>query len=151
MQRQLHDPDDPQTFLKCKLDFTERQKHAGAYAMHRDLLKLRREDPRISSQDANKLEVGTLGHETFLVRFFSDDSDDRLLMVNFGRDTFAEPCPQPLLAAPEGRHWKILWSSDDPAYGGNGTPEPDTDKGWRIPGVTTVLLKPTAGVKSDDK
>ena len=41
----LADPADPQTFERCKLDFSERQSHAAVYALHRDLLRLRREDP----------------------------------------------------------------------------------------------------------
>ena len=44
-QATLADPADPRTFERCKLDFTERQSHAEWYALHRDLLKLRREDP----------------------------------------------------------------------------------------------------------
>jgi len=39
------DPCDPATFEKCKLDWNEVERHATTYAMHRDLLRLRREDP----------------------------------------------------------------------------------------------------------
>src|SRR5205085_793147 len=41
----LPDPGKEETFARCKLDFTERARHAQVYALHRDLLKLRREDP----------------------------------------------------------------------------------------------------------
>ena len=45
MQSRLPDPGDPRTFEQSKLDFSERQQHAETYALHRDLLKLRRQDP----------------------------------------------------------------------------------------------------------
>ena len=35
------------TFERCKLDFSERDTHRELYVLHRDLLKLRREDPAI--------------------------------------------------------------------------------------------------------
>src|SRR5262249_27459404 len=39
----LPDPADPQTFARCKLDFTERETNREVYDLHRDLLRLRRE------------------------------------------------------------------------------------------------------------
>ena len=38
------------TFEACKLDFTEREKHAETYALHRELIALRHADPAFSSQ-----------------------------------------------------------------------------------------------------
>jgi len=40
----LADPGDPATFARCKLDLDERATHAAAYALHIDLLRLRRDD-----------------------------------------------------------------------------------------------------------
>jgi maltooligosyltrehalose trehalohydrolase len=37
-------PDDEATFRRCVLDFGERETHAAAYSLHRDLLALRRTD-----------------------------------------------------------------------------------------------------------
>ena len=45
MIARLSDPTDAHTFEQCKLDHAERASHAEAYALHRDLLRLRREDP----------------------------------------------------------------------------------------------------------
>ena len=44
----LPSPVDEATFEKCKLDLSERETHAGAYALHRDLLRLRRADAVIA-------------------------------------------------------------------------------------------------------
>jgi maltooligosyltrehalose trehalohydrolase len=47
------------------------------------------------------------------------------------------------LAPPPDCLWEILWSSEDPAYGGLGTPELDTpEHNWRIPGAAAVVMKP---------
>ena len=37
--------------------------------------------------------------------------------------------PEPLLAPPEGHDWELLWSSEHPAYGGNGAQHPSPDRG----------------------
>ena len=47
-----------------------------------------------------------------------------------------------LLAPPEGKGWSILWSSQDPRYGGGGTPPLDTDKNWHVPAEATVVMAP---------
>jgi maltooligosyltrehalose trehalohydrolase len=79
-----------------------------------------------------------------VLRFFTEDRHDRLLVVNLGRDLHLDPAPEPLLAPPEHRRWKTLWSSEDPCYGGSGTPPLDTETNWHIPGEAAVVLIPTA-------
>ena len=76
--------------------------------------------------------------------FSARRSDDRLLLVNFGVDLHLDPAPEPLLAPPEGTTWQTLWSSEDPRYGGTGTPQLDSEDNWRIPGHAAVALRPTA-------
>ena len=50
------------------------------------------------------------------------------------------------LRRPPAPAWEILWSSDDPAYGGAGTAPLDTEEGWRIPGQATVVLSRASGM-----
>ena len=45
-------PADPATFERCKLDHSERETHREIYALHRDLLKLRRERAGVSRATA---------------------------------------------------------------------------------------------------
>ncbi len=72
--------------------------------------------------------------------------DDRLLLVNLGIDLHLDPAPEPLLAPPADSGWIILWSSEDPQYGGTGTAPLDTPtrtgRTGRIPGHAAVVLKP---------
>ena len=65
-----------------------------------------------------------------------------LLLVNLGADLYLDPAPEPLLAPPEGRLWVVLWSSEDPRYGGGGTPPLETKNNWRIPGHSAVAMRP---------
>lgn len=148
-QAQLADPDDPQTFLQCKLDFSERERHAGLYALHQDLLRLRREDPLFRAQRPHGLDGAILSDEAFVLRYFSQTGDDRLLIVNLGRDLPLDPVPEPLLAPPEGRAWHVAWSSEQPRYGGHGMPPVETNGAWRLPGETAVVLVP--GNRSEEK
>ena len=56
-------------------------------------------------------------------------------------DLDLEPVPEPLLAPLTGLHWEVLWSSEDPKYGGSGAPPPEDDEGcWRLPGQAAVVL-----------
>ncbi len=84
--------------------------------------------------------------EAFLLRFAGDEKGDqggdRLLIVNLGIDLHLDPAPEPLLAPPTDSEWSILWSSENPKYGGIGTAPLDTEENWRIPGHAAVLLKP---------
>ena len=83
----LDDPADPATFARCVLDLNERQLHAGAYALHRDLLRLRRQDAAFRSPRAHGVDGAVLSPHAFVLRFFTDHHrDDRLLIVNLGGD-----------------------------------------------------------------
>ncbi len=140
-QAGVADPESPETFARCKLDWSERETHGEALALHRDLLRLRREDPVFRAQGAGWLDGTVLGREAFALRFFGETAGDRLLIVNLGKDLDLEPVPEPLLAPLTGSRWEVLWSSEDPKYGGSGAPPPEDDEGrWRLPGQAAVVL-----------
>jgi maltooligosyltrehalose trehalohydrolase len=127
-------------FRRSKLELVERDLNAGIYALHRDLIRLRKEDPAFSAQRWGGMDGAVLGTEAFVLRFFEDGAGDRLLLVNLGTDLHLDPAPEPLLAPPEHGEWKVLWSSEDPKYGGDGTPPPDSEDNWRIPGHAALVL-----------
>ena len=106
-------------------------------------LRLRREDPVFNSQTKiGTIDGAVLGPESLVLRFFGDQGNDRLLLLNLGRDIDCGPVPEPLLAPPEGMRWETLWSSEEPEYGGNGTDPPEKETGWRVPGQSAVVLRP---------
>ena len=136
----LADPCDRATFLRCKLDPAERTTHVQALALHRDLLALRRADPVFRAQQAGALDGAVLGAHAFVLRFFGGDEGDRLLLVNLGPDLELAPAPEPLLAPPDDAQWELLWSSDEPCYGGEGTTPLARDASWRVPAETALAL-----------
>lgn len=136
-------PVSEETFRACKLDFRERETHAAAYRLTKDLLTLRRTDPAFRAQAPRGLDGAVLGPQAFVLRFFRPDGQDRLLVVNLGCERLLATCPEPLLAPPPGCGWSILLSTDAPEYGGCGAYLPETaDAGWRLPGESAVVLKP---------
>ncbi len=64
------DPGDPATFERCKLDHSERETHREIYDLHRDLLKLRREEPVFRAQKRHGVDGAVLSSEAFLLRYF---------------------------------------------------------------------------------
>lgn len=142
LQKRLADPADTKTFERCKLDHRERELHREIYDLHRDLLRLRCEQPVFRSQRKRGLDGAVLSAMALLLRFFGERGDDRLLLVNLGTDLHLDPAPEPLLAPPANAEWRVLWSSESPEYGGVGTPDLETESNWLIPGHAAVLLEP---------
>lgn len=137
------DPAERATFEACKLDWSEVERHASTLALHRDLLRLRREEEVFRRQDPRGLDGATLDDHAFVLRFFADGDGDRLLLVNLGADLALSGASEPLLAPPGDMRWENLWSSEAYAYGGSGTP-PQLDRddgGWWVPGETAVVLR----------
>jgi len=139
----LDDPSDSSTFEQCKLDLAERRTHAHIYALHVDLLRVRREDVAFQLQGRSGFDGAVLSGSAFVLRFFTEDHcDDRLLLVNLGTDLERSSIPEPLLAPPADAEWRVRWSSEDPAYGGLGTPNLWVRGCWRIPGESATVLAP---------
>lgn len=135
----LPSPIDIATFHRCKLDLSERQTHAAAYTMHRDLLRIRRDTPAISRPA--KVDGAVIAPDALVLRYFCPEGDC-LLIVNLGCDLDLSPAPEPLLAPPAGTRWSPDWSSETVRYGGQGTAPLHSDEEWHIPGEAAVLFSP---------
>jgi maltooligosyltrehalose trehalohydrolase len=146
------DPSAPETFASCRLDWGERDApaHAQVLALHRDLLELRRDDPTLGREgdDGVTVDGAALDDQAFVIRYFGDDAagdgaEDRLLVVNLGRDLEPASIAEPLVAPPAGTIWRPAWSTDDPRYGGEGVRGPLAGRDLFLPAEAAVLLKPT--------
>ena len=135
-------PDDRDAFSRSKLDFSERKKNRELYNLHVDLLNLRREDSRLRLQSSGGIDGAVLGPASFVLRYFSEERDDRLLIVNFGERQILKPAGEPLLAPPSGFRWETLWTSDAPRYGGADSMALATEEQWLVPAESTVALRP---------
>jgi maltooligosyltrehalose trehalohydrolase len=139
----LADPADPETFHRCKLNFAERETHGAAYHLHVDLLRLRRQTPAFRAQRSSALDGAVLSQFAFVLRFFEpSQDDDRMLIVNLGPDLTRPSFAEPLLAPPLHRSWHLEWSSEDPRYGGCGTPDVRPDRSWHLPAECALVFAP---------
>jgi maltooligosyltrehalose trehalohydrolase len=139
VQERLPPPHAVETFARSKLDPSERRSHAEWLALHRDLLRLRREDPVFAAQARAAIDGAVLSTQALVLRW-DDEAGTRLLLVNLGPDLRLDPVPEPLLAPPDGREWSPIWSSEHPAYGGAGVPPLDPDAGWRLPAESATVM-----------
>jgi maltooligosyltrehalose trehalohydrolase len=152
----IPDPASDDTYGSSKLYWEERAtpQHRRVLTLHQDLLTLRREDPTFRAQGSFgvALEVAAINSSCGILRYFVDgassdsDTQDRLLIVNLGAGLDIPSPAEPLLSPPHGpsrSRWRILWSSEDPRYGGCGCGELESaETGWHIPGCAAALLKP---------
>lgn len=71
------------------------------------------------------IQGAVITQDCFILRWHNPHNkssmDDRLLLVNFARDLHWRPSAEPLVAPAVGTHWQIVFSSEDPQYGGSGT------------------------------
>ena len=144
----LYDPSDERTFLASKMDFHERVTHREVYDLPKDLLKLRQEITHFTRQTRGHMDGAVLDDNAFVLRFFDENfsGDEYLLVVNLGIDLKLSPAPEPLLAPPDGRMWTLHWSSEDPKYGGSGTPRFNSEMGnWTIMGQSAAVYSTVKG------
>ena len=109
-------------------------------ALHRDLLALRRTDPAFAAQQAPRGRA--LAPAALALRFARGDGLDRLLLLNLGPDLAPDRGPATPLEPADGREWRLIWSSEDPRYGGGGTPA-GARGGTLMPAESALLLAAT--------
>ena len=142
VQARLPIPAHESTFEGCKLDWDDRYRNPQLYMLHRDLIRLRHDDPRFAELKPRGVDGAVLGEHAFALRYFGEHpAHERLLIVNFGQQELFSPAPEPLLAPPAGHEWQILWTSESAEYGGTGLRRVVNDNGWTIFAEATVALK----------
>ncbi|MCY0997205.1 malto-oligosyltrehalose trehalohydrolase [Myxococcus sp. MISCRS1] len=135
---------DERAFRRSQLDWTERERRTGPLTLHRELLRLRREDSVLARQDGGQLMGAVLSESAFLLRYLGGEQEgDRLLLVNLGSELELSPCPEPLLAPPRDEGWRLGLSSEEVRFGGTGSCSLDSlrvETSWRVPGMTALWM-----------
>ena len=132
-------PHDPGVFERCKLDWNDRERNAATLDLHRDLLRMRRDDPPFPARDVH-IDGAVLAERMFVMRALDHPGGDRLLLVNLGQALHLGPVAEPLLAPPAAHDWDVIWSSESPRYGGSGTPHVLEEGPWQIPARCALLI-----------
>ncbi|RYE51042.1 MAG: DUF3459 domain-containing protein [Hyphomicrobiales bacterium] len=142
MAARLADPSHPETFLRSKLDWTQADANAGALALHRELIGLRRSDPALSQRSGARIDGAVLADAAMTLRYSMERPEQhRLLLANFGRDLVMDVLPEPLLAPPDGHRWTVCWSSEHPAFDGAGRVPVDLADVWILPADSALFLQ----------
>jgi maltooligosyltrehalose trehalohydrolase len=150
MQARLPLPHDPRTFERSILDWREYETNVHHRRLHEDLLAMRRKEAAFALQAAGRVDGAVLAENAFVLHYGTPAvEDERLLVVNLGPDLIAGSFAEPLVAPPNGCEWRLHWSSEDPEYGGVGTPDVLSDQGWRIPGHSAAVLEATQAKGSE--
>jgi hypothetical protein len=89
-----------------------------------------------SKLDLSKRERHAEAEQAFVLRYFDAAQD------NLGHGLSMDSAPEPLLAPPMGARWVVRWSTEDPRYGGFGTPPAEGDQGWHLPAESAIVLRP---------
>jgi maltooligosyltrehalose trehalohydrolase len=135
-QEALAAPHDPETFERCRLDWSERARNASIVALHRDLLTLRRTDETFRQQRTDVLTGAVFSDSALALRWTLDGRLDRLLLVNLGDELEVKPVNEPILAPPSDRSWRLLWSSE-------ANVPVDGDSSWRLPAECALVFAPS--------
>jgi maltooligosyltrehalose trehalohydrolase len=140
----VEDPASGDTFVRCKLDWSERTRNCQTLALHRDLIRLRKEHRVLRASRRGGVDGAVLNEFAFVLRYFDDDGDDRLLVVNLGGRFHADPLPEPLMVPPNRGPWRVVFSTESETYGGWGAAPLETESdGWWIPPESATLLAPS--------
>jgi maltooligosyltrehalose trehalohydrolase len=140
VQARLPVPYEMETFKRCKLNWSEREKALSD--LHCDLIKLRRNDARLRFQSEGGIDGAVLRSQSFVLRYFGKERDDRLLVVNLGSREDLKSIAEPLLAPPSGCEWEILWTSESQRYGGPGAVDIETEENWVLPAESAFVFRP---------
>ncbi len=138
-QEQMARPAELSTFERCKLNFSERRTNAAMYALHKDLLRLRREQPALKQRLAARMHGSVLADRVLALRFLCDQGD-QLLITNLGGDLELRPIAEPLLAPPPNTLWAVLLSTEDVRYGGQSYGPPWQVGKLVLPARSTILF-----------
>jgi maltooligosyltrehalose trehalohydrolase len=144
-------PAAPDSFACCKLDWDEVARHGPVVALHRDLLRLRRETPAFARQPAGAaggIDGAVIGPQAFLLRYVArPEAEERLLLANLGPDLRLSSIPDPLFAPPAGTEWRLVWSSEHPDYGGGGRREIDARRRFTLPADSVGVFAPARSAR----
>jgi maltooligosyltrehalose trehalohydrolase len=132
------DPQDPATREAAVLAWESRKRggHAELWALHRELLRLRREEPALAVNQSS-VETACLEEPGVLVVLRGRGLRRAALVLNFGG---GETSPGPL---PPGGPWQKALDTADPRWGGPGSPAPERCdprvRPWRLAPHSAVL------------
>lgn len=118
---EMQDPQSPDTFHKCQLNWEQRKegKHKILWEFYQQLLQLRRTIPALRKLDKKSLEVSSVESDKILFLRRWNDDNQIFCIMNFNDKDVAFTPP-----APSG-NWQKILDSADTKWMGSGSTLPD--------------------------
>ncbi|MBP1685048.1 MAG: malto-oligosyltrehalose trehalohydrolase [Deltaproteobacteria bacterium] len=126
----IPDPQDPATFVRSRLDWSEaeREPHAALVRLYHALLRLRRTEPLLRAAGWNGFGALAVNEHCLLLR--KQDGSGTLLVVIHLRHAGSVNLREPFWQLPHAS-WQILLSSEDQAFAVDAIPiRVDLDGSW---------------------
>ena len=127
LRETIPDPQARSTFLRSKLDLTEREVNAGVLHLYTSLIEMRRSDPVLRANDRLRTSAHGVTAEVVLVHRWADD-EHRLLVANFGSAITLPAAGNAWNGVPPMDEARLLLATSDRQFGGTpGTPRVEKD------------------------
>lgn len=117
---EIPDPQAEETFFSAKLDWSlgEREPNRSLLGLHRELLRLRREEPALRERSRERMEVARFERERVIAIRRTSEDREALLLLHFSPE--AGRIGLSLKAA----GWRRALDTSDARFGGPGSPGP---------------------------
>jgi maltooligosyltrehalose trehalohydrolase len=141
-RERIPDPQAIETFLRSKLDWSERERppHAGVLALYRKLLALREAHLALRRRHRESFSVLALGDGALALRMRG--GGEELLLVACLAGVLTVPlAAHTVTAPPEGRLWGLTLATEELRFGGSGGwGRLESDGVLQLPGPGAVVL-----------
>ena len=147
---EVPDPQDEETLGRSVLDHSRasRSEHTAIFALYRDLLMLRDEEPMLRPDGAIVTVGEAAGCITVLRSPRNHDARHGKLLAVFNCTGETQPITLP----DEGGEWMLRLTTDATGYGGEGRLAPSGDGGgWTVERRTPSAIRATLGVATADE
>lgn len=117
--QEILDPQAEETFRRSRLDLSETTRSPGTEVtrLYQALLRLRSSDPVLAAQDRSCLRARALGPDLLAIQW-QCQGEERLLLANFGDSPAPRQTPDGQAASNDA--WRVVLSTDDASFGGEG-------------------------------
>jgi maltooligosyltrehalose trehalohydrolase len=118
-RERIPDPQAEETFVRSKLDWSERDRmpHAGMLALHRALLHLRATHSALRRRDRASFAVTALGPDALALRRTGDGGSALLLVVTFAAPLTANLASTDETRPPANRAWTLHLCTEEGRFG----------------------------------
>jgi len=142
-RERIPDPQAEQTFLRSRLDWSEREHppHAGVLALYRKLLALRTTHPALRRHTRESFSVTAFGEGALALRRRGADGEELLLVACLAGELTVPLASHAVSAPPAGRVWGLTLATEEVRFGGSGGwGRLETDGVLQLPGPGAVVL-----------